>query len=180
MWAGSAIASTRSRSGPIAAPSWSASAAGGSIGSMRGSSSSWSWPASGLRTFRLAEPLQMHFDEVYHARTAMEFLQDWRYGQSHDIYEWTHPHLAKYAMAAGIALWGEDDVSAVSDLGVPVRAAAMEPRREGLDGERAGERVHVATATPSGPTTSGRGPSSARSRRRAPPPWPSTRPRTCS
>ncbi len=29
----------------------------------------------GLRTFRLAEPLQMHFDEVYHARTATEFLQ---------------------------------------------------------------------------------------------------------
>ena len=28
-----------------------------------------------LRTFRLAEPYQMHFDEVYHARTATEFLQ---------------------------------------------------------------------------------------------------------
>ena len=52
-----------------------------------------------LRTFRLAEPYQMHFDEVYHARTATEFLQDWRYGIDHDIYEWTHPHLAKYAMA---------------------------------------------------------------------------------
>ena len=34
----------------------------------------------GLRTFRLAEPAQMHFDEVYHARTATEFLQGWRYG----------------------------------------------------------------------------------------------------
>ena len=33
-----------------------------------------------LRTFRLAEPYQMHFDEVYHARTATEFLQYWRYG----------------------------------------------------------------------------------------------------
>ena len=50
-----------------------------------------------MRTFRLAEPYQMHFDEVYHARTATEFLQGWRYGESHDIYEWTHPHLAKYA-----------------------------------------------------------------------------------
>ena len=38
----------------------------------------------GLRMFRLAEPYQMHFDEVYHARTATEFLQDWRYGYSHD------------------------------------------------------------------------------------------------
>ena len=62
----------------------------------------------------------MHFDEVYHARTATEFLQDWRYGESHDIYEWTHPHLAKYAMAAGLVLWGEDHVSGTGDLGVPV------------------------------------------------------------
>jgi hypothetical protein len=100
----------------------------------------------GLRTFRLAEPAQMHFDEVYHARTATEFLQGWRYDLDHDIYEWTHPHLAKYAMALGIMAWGEDDVSATSALGVPVRAAAHEPRREDvvLD-DMAGERVHVAT-----------------------------------
>ena len=102
-----------------------------------------------LRTFRLAEPYQMHFDEVYHARTATEFLQAWRYGLSHDIYEWTHPHLAKYAMAAGIVLWGQDDVSATSDLEVPVRAATVEPRRidELAPGHRAGERLHVATGT---------------------------------
>ena len=31
----------------------------------------------------------------------MEFLQDWRYGVPHNIYEYTHPHLAKYAMALG-------------------------------------------------------------------------------
>ncbi|MEO6207214.1 MAG: glycosyltransferase 87 family protein, partial [Candidatus Limnocylindrales bacterium] len=100
----------------------------------------------GMRTFRLAEPLQMHFDEVYHARTATEFLQAWRYGDSHDIYEWTHPHLAKYAMAAGLVLWGEDEVRATSRLGVSVRAVAHEPRREDVVlGERAGERVHVAT-----------------------------------
>ncbi len=102
----------------------------------------------GMRTFRLAEPYQMHFDEVYHARTAAEFLQGWRYGLDHDIYEWTHPHLAKYAMAGGIALWGEDDVRATSALGTPVRAAAIEHRREdAVNGERAGERVHVATGT---------------------------------
>jgi hypothetical protein len=100
----------------------------------------------GLRTFRLAEPYQMHFDEVYHARTATEFLQAWRYGESHDIYEWTHPHLAKYAMAAGIVLWGEDHVSGTGDLGVPIRAAAIEHRREDtFTGDRAGERVHLAT-----------------------------------
>jgi hypothetical protein len=100
----------------------------------------------GMRTFRLAEPYQMHFDEVYHARTATEFLQGWRYDLDHDIYEWTHPHLAKYLMAAGIVAWGEDDVSATSDLGVPVRAAVVEPRRQDVvTGDRAGERVHVAT-----------------------------------
>ena len=39
------------------------------------------------RIYRLGEPAGMHFDEVYHARTATEFLQDWRYGIRHDIYE---------------------------------------------------------------------------------------------
>ena len=100
----------------------------------------------GLRLFRLAEPYQMHFDEVYHARTAAEFLQDWRYGESHPIYEWTHPHLAKYAMAGGLVLWGADHVAATNELGDPVRAVTIEPRRQ--DGTvRAGERLHVATGT---------------------------------
>ncbi len=102
-----------------------------------------------LRTYRLEQPYQMHFDEVYHARTATEFLQDWRYGLSHDIYEWTHPHLAKYLMAAGIVAWGGDHVGATSELGVPVVDAVVEPRR--LDqlspGGRAGERLYVATGT---------------------------------
>jgi hypothetical protein len=102
-----------------------------------------------LRTFRLAEPYQMHFDEVYHARTATEFLQDWRYGIEHDIYEWTHPHLAKDVMAAGLVLWGGDNVRATSELGVPVIGAAVEPRRvsPGAPGGRTTERVHVATGT---------------------------------
>src|SRR5437899_1110626 len=99
----------------------------------------------------------MHFDEVYHARTATEFLQDWRYGLSNDIYEWTHPHLAKYLMAVGIVLWGGDHVDTTSDLGVPVVATAVEPRRVdqaaasaptgALSDVRAGERLHVATGT---------------------------------
>jgi len=103
----------------------------------------------GLRTFRLAEPARMHFDEVYHARTATEFLQAWRYGISHSIYEWTHPHLAKYAMAGGIAVFAGHDVAASSDIGVPVRDAAIEPRREdGADGSgRSGGRVWIATGS---------------------------------
>ena len=102
-----------------------------------------------LRTFGSSEPYQMHFDEVYHARTATEFLQDWRYGLPHDIYEWTHPHLAKYAMAVGLVLWGEDDVAATSELGVPVVASAVEPRRIEAERarDRAGERLHIATGT---------------------------------
>jgi Gpi18-like mannosyltransferase len=103
----------------------------------------------GMRMFRLSEPYQMHFDEVYHARTATEFLQDWRYGISHDAYEWTHPHLAKYAMAGGLVAWGNDRVSATSSLGVPVLDAVTEPRHDDatLAGDRAGDRVDVATGS---------------------------------
>ncbi|MCU0479132.1 MAG: hypothetical protein MUE92_10405, partial [Chloroflexi bacterium] len=81
-----------------------------------------------LRTFRLGEPMRMHFDEVYHARTATEFLQHWEYGEPHGIYEYTHPHLAKYAMAWGIRLFGDNRVVAESALGTPVRDVALEPR----------------------------------------------------
>ncbi len=105
--------------------------------------------AMGLRTYRLAEPARMHFDEVYHARTAAEFLQDWRYGIPHSIYEWTHPHLAKYAMAAGIVAFAGHDVSASSQLGVTVRDAAIEPRRPDAlsTSARDGDRVWVVTGT---------------------------------
>ena len=108
-----------------------------------------------LRTFRLGEPLRMHFDEVYHARTAIEFLQHWRYGEPHGIYEYTHPHLAKYAMAGGIVLFGDNEVVATSDLGTPVLDAAVEPRWDdptAVAGDpsptgRGGERLYVATGT---------------------------------
>ena len=103
----------------------------------------------GLRTFRLAEPYQMHFDEVYHARTATEFLQYWRYGLSHSIYEWTHPHLAKYVMAGGIVLWGGDAVQSTSELHVPVKATAIEPRRieASAPNDTAGQHLFVATGS---------------------------------
>ncbi len=100
-----------------------------------------------LRGYRLAEPYDMYFDEVYHARTAMEFLQDWRYGQPHGIYEYTHPHLAKYAMALGIELFGDHRVTGQSRLGSPVVAAAVEPRWTSTDdpGSRVGDRLFVLT-----------------------------------
>jgi dolichyl-phosphate-mannose--protein O-mannosyl transferase len=100
----------------------------------------------GVRLWRLAEPYRMHFDEVYHARTASEFLQDWRYGIDHDIYEWTHPHLAKYAMALGLVAFGDDKVTGSADLAVPVRDGVVEARWD--DGRhRAGDRLHVATGS---------------------------------
>ncbi len=101
-----------------------------------------------VRLWRLSEPYGMHFDEVYHARTATEFLQDWRYGFSHYVYEWTHPHLAKYAMAIGIEAWGGDSTDATSDLGVPVTDAAIEPRWDaGHDYAVTGDRLWVATGS---------------------------------
>ena len=100
-----------------------------------------------VRVWRLGEPYQMHFDEVYHPRTAIEFLQDWRYGISHDIYEWTHPHLAKYAMAGGIVAWGNDRTTATSELGAPVTAAVVEPRwdERTTASQRAGDRLWLVT-----------------------------------
>ena len=102
-----------------------------------------------VRVWRLGEPLQMHFDEVYHPRTAIEFLQDWRYGLSHYIYEYTHPHMAKYVMAEGIVAWGNDRTTATSDLGVPIKSAVIEPRwDERTTASRvAGDRLWVATGT---------------------------------
>ncbi len=56
------------------------------------------------RGFRLDQPREMYFDEVYHARTAFELLAQ------REPYEWTHPHLAKEIMALGILAFGDDRV----------------------------------------------------------------------
>ena len=101
-----------------------------------------------LRTFRLDEPYSMHFDEVYHARTATEFLQDWRYGEPHDIYEYTHPHLAKYAMAAGHrGVRQRPGHRPTADLGRAGARRRVEPRWDdaGTARGRAGDRLYVAT-----------------------------------
>ena len=98
-----------------------------------------------LRTYRLEVPYGMHFDEVYHARTGMEFLQDWQYDMPHGIYEYTHPHLAKYMMAWGIQVLGNNRVTDTRQLGIPVRAAAIEKRWSPFDNVNAdnGDRVYV-------------------------------------
>ncbi len=101
------------------------------------------------RIVGLSQPYGMYFDEIYHARTATEFLQDWRYGMPHAIYEFTHPHLAKYLMAVGLVTFGDDRVTGTSNLGVPVRDAAIEPRWSdpGVSAGRQGDRLYVATGS---------------------------------
>lgn len=42
----------------------------------------------------------MYFDEIYHARTAYEFLN------TMSVYEWTHPPLGKLIIAIGVAIFG--------------------------------------------------------------------------
>lgn len=42
----------------------------------------------------------MYFDEIYHARTAYEFLH------TMSVYEWTHPPLGKALIALGVAVFG--------------------------------------------------------------------------
>ncbi|HUP82978.1 MAG TPA: phospholipid carrier-dependent glycosyltransferase [Candidatus Limnocylindria bacterium] len=102
-----------------------------------------------LRTYRLEVPYGPHFDEVYHARTAVEFLQDWRYDMPHSIYEFTHPHLAKYAMAWGITLLGNNRVMDTRELSTAVTDAVTEVRWSptGRSDLRSGDRLYVATGT---------------------------------
>ena len=136
-WRGSGHASRTRRSAPTAARRSSRRARRPPRSSRRsGCSCVLAVSLLTVRMWRLDEPYQMHFDEVYHPRTATEFLQDWRYGLSHDIYEWTHPHLAKYAMALGLVAFGEDGSAPTSQLGVPVVDATIEPRRD--DGQERG------------------------------------------
>jgi hypothetical protein len=100
-----------------------------------------------MRLFGLGQPTQMYFDEIYHARTATEFLQDWRYGTPHSIYEWTHPMLAKYAMAGGIALFSDDRVTASSELNVPVKDAVIQQASTAGSATTHGDRAFVATGS---------------------------------
>ncbi len=84
----------------------------------------------GTRAYRLDQPRDMYFDEVYHARTAFELLAQ------REPYEWTHPHLAKEIMALGILAFGGDRV--VGAETVPERTIAF---AVGNDGTRAYARA---------------------------------------
>ena len=77
----------------------------------------------GTRGFRLDQPRDMYFDEVYHARTAFELLAQ------REPYEWTHPHLAKEVMALGILAFGGDGVEGQETA--PPEATAFAVSNEG-------------------------------------------------
>ncbi|MEX0626408.1 MAG: phospholipid carrier-dependent glycosyltransferase [Chloroflexota bacterium] len=82
-----------------------------------------------FRLWRLELPRHTHFDEVYHARTATEWLADWQEGWTRDTYEWTHPPLAKYLIAAGILVADPNKVVGGTDLEAPATAIAIAPQR---------------------------------------------------
>ncbi len=83
--------------------------------------------ALSLRGWRVGEPTRFEFDEVYHVRTATEFMQFWRYDDPHNIYEYTHPHVAKYAIAAGLELFGAPRVDGRSEYGTEISTIASRP-----------------------------------------------------
>jgi predicted membrane-bound dolichyl-phosphate-mannose-protein mannosyltransferase len=89
-----------------------------------------------FRLWRLDLPRSQHFDEAYHARSAAEFLSAWENGWDRDVYEWTHPMLAKYLIAGGIALADPNKVVGQADLEAPAPALAVAPRRASSGFER--------------------------------------------
>jgi len=85
--------------------------------------------AFGVRVWRLDLPRPMHFDEQYHARSATEWLADWQEGWKRDTYEWTHPPLAKYLIAAGIVLADPNREIGSTALPAPTSVMAVAAQR---------------------------------------------------
>ena len=83
--------------------------------------------ALSLRSWRVGEPTHFQFDEVYHVRTATEFMQEWKYGEAHAIYEYTHPHLAKYLIALGLESFGAPRVDARTTYPTAIGSIAARP-----------------------------------------------------
>ena len=100
-----------------------------------------------FRLWRLDLPRSQHFDEAYHARSAAEFLSAWRNGWDRDVYEWTHPMLAKYLIAGGIVLADPNKAVGSTSLDAPSPAIAVAPRRASSGYERS-----IAFTADGGPT----------------------------
>ena len=82
-----------------------------------------------FRLWRLDMPRSQHFDEAYHARSAAEFLSAWQNDWDRDVYEWTHPMLAKYLIAGGIVLADPNKVVGRATLEAPAPALTVAPER---------------------------------------------------
>jgi predicted membrane-bound dolichyl-phosphate-mannose-protein mannosyltransferase len=89
-----------------------------------------------FRLWRLDVPRSQHFDEVYHGRSATEWLSAWQEGWDRDVYEWTHPMLAKYLIAGGMVAADPNQVAGTDPLDVPSNALAVAPRRSASGYER--------------------------------------------
>ena len=89
-----------------------------------------------FRLWRLDLPRSQHFDEAYHARSAAEFLSAWQNDWHRDVYEWTHPMLAKYLIAGGILLADPNKVVANSRLDAASPSLAVAPERESVGHDR--------------------------------------------
>ncbi|MBA2265646.1 MAG: phospholipid carrier-dependent glycosyltransferase [Chloroflexi bacterium] len=85
-----------------------------------------------FRLWRLEVPRGHHFDEVYHARSAAEWLSNWQNDWDRDVYEWTHPMLAKYLIAAGIVFADPNKIVGNSDLDGPSPTIAVAPRSSSI------------------------------------------------
>ncbi len=99
-----------------------------------------------FRLWRLDVPRSQHFDEVYHGRSATEWLSAWQEGWDRDVYEWTHPMLAKYLIAAGMVIADPNQVVGTEPLLEPSSALAVAPRRASIGAERS---VAFTAAAPS-------------------------------
>ena len=89
-----------------------------------------------FRLWRLDVPRGQHFDEVYHARSATEFLGSWQHGWDRDVYEWTHPMLAKYLIAGGIVLADPNRVVETRSVDRGTPSLAVAPRRSSENRDR--------------------------------------------
>ena len=89
-----------------------------------------------FRLWRLDTPRSQHFDEVYHARSAAEFLANWNNDWTRDVYEWTHPMLAKYLIAGGIVAADPNRVVSSTELESASSALAVAPRRASVGHDR--------------------------------------------
>ncbi len=99
----------------IGAVLWALVLRAGSPAPRRGRRRGWTEPITGadyviagafavtfyvFALWRLATPPVQIFDEVYHARTAMDYVA------GRDPHEWTHPPLSKLIAAVSLNVWG--------------------------------------------------------------------------